>query len=533
MLSRWPIRYKLTLGLVLLLVIVLTLAVSGFQGVYAYRGLVKSITRTSELPLAQHVGDLRVTLGQTRRLQEGIFTATEEPPVEAHILREQFRTQFQDVRNTLAQYESQLDARQVLGQPVENFHRERETVRKLKQSLRLIEQLNRDEDWIIDTVAVDRLNAEAVNLQRYSGELTSYLRERLNHFSAEVRTKYRVWIVLAWTTTIAAGVMLAAVLLLFWKWIFLPLRIVIRASRRIAEGDFHHRIHLPTRDEMASLADALNDMTERFLTIRDELDSQVKQRTREVVRSERMASVGFLAAGVAHEINNPLASVAFCAESLRDRLQETFPPDAEVDEDLGNELRVMRDYLQMIEAEAFRCKDITEKLLDFSRMGDVEKQDTDLAELVQGVIDMVRHLGKYREKKIEFACSDHVVAPVCSQEIKQVVLNLIANALDALDAGGTVRVELRTVAGRAELIVTDDGCGMTPEVIEHLFEPFFTRRRDGQGTGLGMAISYRIVADHGGHIGATSDGPGHGSRFHVTLPLVQYEKRRQVHNQAA
>jgi two-component system NtrC family sensor kinase len=308
---------------------------------------------------------------------------------------------------------------------------------------------------------------------------------------------------------------------------------VIRESRQIADGDFHHRIHLPTRDEMSSLADALNDMTERFQTIRDDLDSQVKQRTREVVRSERMASVGFLAAGVAHEINNPLASVAFCAESLRDRLQEAFPPDEEVDEELGEEITVMKDYLRMIEAEAFRCKDITEKLLDFSRMGDVEKQDTDLAELVQGVIDMVRHLGKYREKQIEFECVDHVVAPVCSQEIKQVVLNLIANALDALDPGGKVHVQLRTASGEAELTVTDNGCGMTAKVIEHLFEPFFTRRRDGQGTGLGMAISYRIVADHGGRIEATSDGPGHGSRFHVTLPLVQHEKKRQVQNQAA
>src|SRR4029079_19041316 len=137
--------------------------------------------------------------------------------------------------------------------------------------------------------------------------------------------------------------------------------------------------------------------------------------------------------------------------------------------------------------EAFRCKGITEKLLDFSRLGDVEKQDTNLGELVQGVIEMVRHLGTYRQKKIEFDCREYVVAPVNAQEMKQVVLNLITNALDSLDPGGTVWVELRRLGNQAELLVKDNGCGMSPDVLKHLFEPFYTRRRDGKGTGLGLS----------------------------------------------
>jgi signal transduction histidine kinase len=156
-----------------------------------------------------------------------------------------------------------------------------------------------------------------------------------------------------------------------------------------------------------------------------------------------------------------------------------------------------------------------------------------LTHLVGDVIDMVRHLGNYREKHIEFDPAETVYAPVNSQEIKQVVLNLITNALDSLDPGGVVRVELSRQGAYAELTVQDNGCGMSEEVLEHLFEPFFTRRRDGKGTGLGLSITWQIVNDHGGSIAALSDGPGRGSTFSVTLPLVQHEQKRQKQLQAA
>ena len=156
-------------------------------------------------------------------------------------------------------------------------------------------------------------------------------------------------------------------------------------------------------------------------------------------------------------------------------------------------------------------------------MGDVERQETNLHELTVNVIDMVRHLGKYRGKSIECSCDEHVKAAVNAQEIKQVVLNLVTNSLDSLDENGVVKVRLQRHPDgqQAELVVSDNGCGMSPEVLEHLFEPFFTRRRDGSGTGLGLSITYRIVSDHGGRIVASSEGPGQGSTFRVTLPLTQ------------
>jgi two-component system NtrC family sensor kinase len=152
-------------------------------------------------------------------------------------------------------------------------------------------------------------------------------------------------------------------------------------------------------------------------------------------------------------------------------------------------------------------------------MGDVKRQPTELRDLVQGVLDMLGHLGKYQRKRIEFLPGEPVVADVNAQEIKQVVLNLLTNALESIEDHGHVVVELHQHAGQAELVVSDDGCGMTEEVLERLFEPFFTRRRHGQGTGLGLSISYRIIEEHGGQIEAASEGPGRGSRFRVWLPL--------------
>jgi signal transduction histidine kinase len=273
-------------------------------------------------------------------------------------------------------------------------------------------------------------------------------------------------------------------------------------------------------------------MLARFEEIRDDLDRQVQERTRQVIRNEQLASVGFLAAGVAHEINNPLASIAWAAEALEDRLHEIIQADdALPDGQHNDEVTILKKYLRRIQDEAFRCKGITERLLDYSRSGNGARQNTDLAELVRGVIDMVRDLAHFKERHIEFECREPVVAVVNSQELKQVVLNLLTNGLDSLDPGGTVSIRLYRNWDRVELVFTDNGCGLTEEVRTHLFEPFFTRRRDGQGTGLGLTISYRIIAEHGGTIDADSAGPNRGSTFRVTIPLVQHDEKQQQERQ--
>ena len=259
----------------------------------------------------------------------------------------------------------------------------------------------------------------------------------------------------------------------------------------------------------------------------------MRERSQEVIRNEQLASVGFLAAGVAHEINNPLASIAWSAEALESRLHRILHPiestDAVAEQPSGLEaaqgvdLNTLRTYLRRIQDEAFRCKGITERLLDFSRLGtDQRKQSIDMNEVVQDVVDMVRHLGQFRSQKIEFQPRPMpMIAWASPQEMKQVILNLLTNALESLDPGrndGFVRVTVEALSDSVRLIIDDNGCGMSEEVLQHLFEPFFTRRRDGRGTGLGLPITSRIIADHGGRITPKSQGANQGSRIEVVLP---------------
>jgi len=538
-LLRWSIRTKLSIGSALLLVTVSILAFSSFRGVYAYRGLARSISRrATELPLAtalaQHVSDLRVALSFTRHWGTAYLVGTDEPFVDGQLLRQEFRANLAAIRATLEEYRQQLRENELTTEHIRDNRREWETVRKFELVLGRVEALDRDEDWLLNGVMGEQLNAELEQLHDLSTELPSYLQDRMHAFAGEVRLQYRTWIVLTWITSILAALLLVLLVRLFYVWVFCPLQTLLHGSRRVAAGEFDHRIQLPSEDEMAELAGAMNGMTRRFQEIRDDLDEQVRQRTKEVVRGEQLASVGFLAAGVAHEINNPLASIALCADSLQERLHDIIQQDdARPDGEQNAEIAVLRTYLRMIQDEAFRCKAITERLLDFARMGDVERQPTNLTELVRGVVDMVGHLGKYARKTVRFEADAPVTALVNAQEIKQVALNLITNSLDSLDPGGEVLVQVQAAGRHAELHVTDNGCGMTEEVLEHLFEPFFTRRRDGQGTGLGMSISYRIVSDHGGRIDVHSDGPGRGSRFCVTLPLATPAKEQEHRCQAA
>jgi len=547
LLTRWSIRTKLWLSGAMLFLGVAMLTFSSFRGVYAYRWLAKSISsqRATELRLAMDlsycVGELRSKVSQVRRRSDfAAFGSNRQD------LREEFRAELLKVDETLRGYDETLrvyDPESPDGDAAVSQIPERQTVAKIRRSLDQVAKLNQDDDWVFNELQVDDLDAALADLHSLTLSLPQHLHQRLHELAGEVRGEYHTWIALTWVSSVSAAVVLVILANFFRRSVFKPLGTLVQGCRRIArDGDFEHRIQLHTHDEIAELAGAMNAMTERFLKIRDDLDlqiqerdEQVRQRTKQVVRSEQLAAVGFLAAGVAHEINNPLAAIAWAAEALEMRLHDIIQQDEQQpDGEHDAEIEVLRKYLRKIQDEAFRCKGITEKLLDYSRMGDVQKHPTDLSELVQGVIDMVRHLGKYREKNIEFRPTKPVIASVNAQEIKQVVLNLVTNALDSLDPGGTVVLRLQETGGGAELVVRDDGCGMTEEVLQHLFEPFFTRRRGGQGIGLGLSITYRIVQDHGGEILPHSDGPGRGSEFKVTLPLVAHDEEiRQEKQQAA
>lgn len=539
MLSRWPIKYKLRVGICLLLATVGLLALSGASALRSYRHFTAEISRRSdELPLvtALHasIAALQINLQSQRRQQESLRLPALTLPETTVTL--DVRWMLNDVNRLAEQYRERLD-RQDEGASL-GRDEEKQILGRICERLTLIDQLVGEQRWLVDNHHTEEIETTATEARNLSMNLVELLQQRIKQLQLEGREAYRSMIARTWLTSALAAALLVVLLWLANRWIFRPLGVLVAGSREVAQDNFQYRIQLQSHDEMAELAQAMNDMTARFQEIRDDLDRQVRERTREVVQSERLASVGFLAAGVAHEINNPLAAIALAADSLGPRvarlleaLQPAGHPGGDAAGDLADDgpeplddeereaqLTVVRKYLQRIKEESFRCKGITERLLDFSRLGNMRRERTDLRELVSSVIDMLRDLGKYRGRHIEFHCDERVTAWISGQEIKQVVLNLITNALDSLDQGGTVRVRLAARPQAAQIIVEDNGCGMSEEVQQHLFEPFFTRRRDGQGTGLGLSITYRIVTDHGGRIEAQSAGPGKGSTMRVTLP---------------
>jgi signal transduction histidine kinase len=347
------------------------------------------------------------------------------------------------------------------------------------------------------------------------------MHERFSHS----RNNYQIALWIAIPASSVGLLLICGLLGSFYGWVFYPIRDLEGGVVRVAKGDFNHRIEVHSGDEMEDLGQAFNDMVQRLQDLYSDLARQVNERSRQLVRSERLASVGFLAAGVAHEINNPLASIAFCSEALEARLDDLLR-HARAAGRVNEEHEIFSKYLKMIQEESFRCKNITERLLAFSRPGERRREQTDLHELVQLVLDVTQHLPNHRGKEISFEMSAErlaggasITAWVNSEEIKSVVLNLVVNALDSMDEGGRLIIRLGQRGDMAELRFTDTGCGMTTEVLENIFEPFYTRSRTGKGTGLGLTISHRIITQHGGEIEATSPGPNQGSTFVVRLPI--------------
>ena len=325
MLSRWPIRYKLMLGVATMFLIVAGLSFSGFKGVYAYRELAKTISRRAdELPIAaklvQNTAELRHSVERTESLLEfdrnardlgGAFSVGY-----VVMMRGEFRVHLLAVNQSLEDYRKQIDTPDIEESRIGDRHKERETVAKIERTLKRINDINQSEDWFVDDLKLALIKPELDELNLLANELPTFLQGKMNAFTDQARGEYRAWIVMTWLTTILANVVLIVMLFFLNYWIFRPLGVLIDGSRRVAGGDFSHRIQLRTRDEVSELATAMNNMTSSFCEVRDDLDNQVQQRTKEVVRSERLASVGFLAAGVAHEINNPMASVAWAAEAV-------------------------------------------------------------------------------------------------------------------------------------------------------------------------------------------------------------------------
>lgn len=513
------IRRKLIIGLMCVMVMLGVVAAAGTTGLLSYRAVVLDLQNScNSCPLR---GEL---IEQSGLLIKLVFESQDvEDPEPLAAVRARIRQQAERLDLQMHEAHKRLQASGPIGPSAET----RGTQQWYFQSLLLIQNqllqfMDMEQQWRFEARQLDQTNLmrQAVRIQQMLRELPASddgVARRVSEAAQD--WKYHFYVVAV--SAVLVVLLLVALVGCGYRWIFRPIKQLHEAAVRVALGDFSYRAQVSGHDEMATLASAFNEMTQRFQETQQDLNRQVNERSRQLVRSERLAGIGFLAAGVAHEINNPLQAISQASESLSSRVAEfgTGQPLSSDDQ------RVMEDYLGMIQREAFRCQQITSRLLDFGRGHDAPRSRQDLTRLVHEVVEMVGHLGKFRGHKIQFQRQQPCLVEVQATELKQVILNLLTNGLESMDKAGLVRIDLQEYADEVILTLVDTGCGMTPQVMENLFEPFFTARKTGQGTGLGLSITHRIVTDHGGRIEVSSDGPGRGSTFRVHLPRPQAMRR--------
>jgi two-component system NtrC family sensor kinase len=233
--------------------------------------------------------------------------------------------------------------------------------------------------------------------------------------------------------------------------------------------------------------------------------------------AEKLAAIGQLAAGVMHEINNPLATIAACAESLTLRIEDMRNDGAVAPRD-GDE------YLKIIDNEVHRCKRIIDGLLDFSRPKAVTKATTDINDVIEHTLFLVKHHARFKKMRVETVLAEQLERVSANREqLVQVFMALLINAVDAMEEQGTISIRTRRGRGLREAVVAevvDQGVGIARADASKIFEPFFTTKAPGRGTGLGLSICYGIIAEHGGRIEVDST-VGAGSTFRILLPAEE------------
>jgi two-component system, NtrC family, sensor kinase len=298
-----------------------------------------------------------------------------------------------------------------------------------------------------------------------------------------------------------------------------PIRLLADKARRVGRGDLSGDLHLPQRDEISELADEMNAMCARLAAAQGQAaaEAEARVRTLEQLRhADRLMTVGKLAAGLAHELGTPLNVITGRSQIICD----ARPGDGEL---IPSSARVIAD-------QAARMTDILRQLLDFARRRPAQKTPTRLRGLVQQSVDLLQAMARKRGVSLELSAGAEPTVAADPAQLQQALANLIVNAVDAMPLGGPVTVSVAhelarapADAGSAEIEcaridVADTGEGIRPEALPHIFEPFFTTKEVGEGTGLGLSVTYGIVQEHKGWIEVQSV-PGRGSRFSIFLPL--------------
>lgn len=331
---------------------------------------------------------------------------------------------------------------------------------------------------------------------------------------------------------------LAAQQSLLWRFTFLGLFLSVLASlvfvflvihrrvrelkhgiKRVAGGDLKHRLPIRASDELSELASSFNRMTGELDKARTEL---IERTQNSLIQSEKMASLGKLAATVAHELNNPLFGILTYARLALKQIKRNELPLDERDR--------LVEKLSVIERESRRSGDIVKNLLTFARQAPRNVAEHDVNVLVQRAIAVIRHRLELQQVAVDSQLDSNLPKLHCDEgQIQQVILVLLVNAAEAMPEGGTLIIRSGTQQEGKEVFVSvrDSGTGIAPDVMSHIFEPFFTTKAETNGSGLGLAIAHGIIAQHGGNITVMSE-PGKGAEFVISLPRDVAEETGQT-----
>ncbi len=308
---------------------------------------------------------------------------------------------------------------------------------------------------------------------------------------------------------IGAVSLLIAICLYVQRRVVQPLRELREGARHIGRGRLDHPLAEVGGAEIVDLGREIKAMARQLASHNEDLAARVEQRTRELIRTARFADLGALAAGLAHEINTPLASISACAEGLLRRgAKSRRLDDAE------------REYLETIGQEAERVHEIAARLLEIGRSDSPALGPVDVAAAIRAAVTLSRHRFEGASVRLVAEIQSELPEIVSNpQELRQVLLNLLNNALDVSSPGKRVRVCAERIGSEVVVDVDDEGPGVPPDLVDRVFEPFFTTKAVGQGTGLGLAIVQRIVERHGGHIEIVDRKPG--ARFRVRFAVAE------------
>lgn len=336
---------------------------------------------------------------------------------------------------------------------------------------------------------------------------------------------------LSWRVAICDALAMAATAII--TWIFIrrvvdrPLRQLHAGTEKLADGVLGYQIESESRDEMGLLADSFNimslqlrDANEEIVAWAHTLEDRVEEKTRELRRAhdevlhvETMASVGKMAAVVAHEINNPLSGILTYSKLIK-----KWVDNGQISADKKQEAQ---QCLDLISSESRRCGDLVKNLLTFSRQAPMNVQSVDINRLIGQTTMLVAPNLKHGAVELHTSLANELPSLQCDpSQIEQVLLAVIVNAADAMPKGGNLWIDSRLSGDNAHVVITirDDGSGIPPEILPKIFEPFVTTKDSTHGTGLGLAVSRGIVERHGGQIRIDSE-LGKGTAVTITLPV--------------